>query len=160
MTQNNGTDGFSGGFAWWFTRQVTLAANYDSAWDISSATNFAITSGGLVTTHSHIQNALIGPRIFFTTKWTDKHRLVPFGEAQFGESWLDQKVTQRTNPTIAANDHAFSWMLGGGVEHYFGGHWSGRMNLDLLRTHLAEQGQTNFRLVLGITYTLGKRGAP
>src|SRR5215469_6137055 len=56
MTENNGTDGFEAGAAWWFNRRVTLAANYDGAWDTSPLTNFALTSIGLVTTHSHIQN--------------------------------------------------------------------------------------------------------
>lgn len=157
MTENNGTDGFNAGAAWWFNRRVTLAANYDGAWDTSSLTNFALTSIGLVTTHSHIQNALIGPRIFFSSKWTDKYKLNPFGEAQFGESWLNQKVTTPTL-TASAYDNAFSWMAGGGFEYLLGRHWSGRMNLDLLRTHLAEEGQSRLRLVVGVTYTLGKRG--
>src|SRR5690349_6336758 len=72
MTGNNGTDGFEAGAAWWFNRRMTLALNYDGAWDTSSLTNFAVTTGGLVTTHSHIQNLLVGPRIFFSSKWTDK----------------------------------------------------------------------------------------
>ena len=158
MTENNGTDGFEAGLAWWFNRRMTLAANYDSAWDTSSLTNFALTSGGLITTHSHIQNALIGPRIFFSSKWSDKHKLNPFGEAQFGVSRLDQQVTGPLVPNASANDNAFSWMLGGGFEYLLGPHWSGRMNLDFLRTHFAEEGQSHIRLVVGLTYTLGKRG--
>lgn len=157
MTQDNGTNGFEAGAAWWFNRRVTLAANYDGAWDTSSLTNFSLTTVGLITVHSHIQNALIGPRIFFSTNWTTKHKLNPFGEAQFGNSWLNQKVTNPTS-SVSASDNAFSWMLGGGLEYLFGGHMSGRMNLDLLRTHFAEAGQSRLRFVLGVTYTLGKRG--
>jgi hypothetical protein len=58
----------------------------------------------------------------------------------------------------SANGSAFSWMLGGGAEYLFDPHWSGRMNLDFLRTHLADQGQSQVRWVFGLTYTLGKRG--
>jgi hypothetical protein len=158
MTENNGTDGFEAGAAWWFNRRVTLAANYDSAWDTSSLTNFSLTSIGLVTTHSHIQNALIGPRIFFSSKWSDKYKLNPFGEAQFGNSWLSQKVAVGAVPNVSANDNAFSYLVGGGAEYLFGGHWSGRVDLGLLRTHFASAGQSHIRFVLGGTYTLGKRG--
>jgi hypothetical protein len=158
MTENNGTDGFEVGAAWWFNRRVTLAANYDSAWDTSSLTNFSLTSIGLVTTHSRIQNALIGPRIFFSSKWSDKYKLNPFGEAQFGNSWLNQKATVGAVPSVSANDNAFSYLVGGGVEYLFGGHWSGRVDLGLLRTHFANEGQSHVRFVLGGTYTLGKRG--
>ena len=158
MSQNSGTDGFEVGAAWWFNRRVSLAANYDGAWDTSPLTNFSLTSIGTVTTHSHIQNALIGPRIFFSTKWSDKYKLNPFGEAQFGNSWLSQKITVAALQSTSANDNEFSYLLGGGFEYLFGGRWSGRMNLDLLRTHFANEGQTRVRFVLGATYTLGKRG--
>jgi len=160
ISGNGGTDGLAVGAAYWFSRRVTLALNYDTAWDTSSFTNFALTSIGQITAHSHTQNALIGPRFFFTTNWTDKHKLVPFAEAQFGESWLDQNVTQPTKPTIASSDHAFTWMLGGGLERAFANHWSGRMNVDFLRTHFADQGQTSLRFVLGITYTFRDRVKP
>ena len=158
MTENNGTDGFEGGVAWWFNNRISLAANYDGAWDTSSLTNFAPTPGGLISTHSHIQNFLIGPRIFFSTQWADKHKLNPFGEVQLGQSWLDQKVTTPTL-TSSASDSAFSWMLGGGVEYLLNPHWSARMNVDLLRTHFAEEGQSHLRFIIGLTYTIGARGA-
>jgi hypothetical protein len=48
-------------------------------------------------------------------------------------------------------------MLGGGAEYLFSPHWSGRANLDFLRTHLANEGQSRLRLVLGIRYTFGSR---
>jgi hypothetical protein len=87
QTENSGTDGFEVGLGWWFNKTFTLAANYDSAWDTTSLTNVSVTNVGLITVHSHhIQNALVGPRFFFTTNWTTKHKIILFGEAQFGET--------------------------------------------------------------------------
>jgi opacity protein-like surface antigen len=157
VTGDNGTDGFNVGAAWWFTKRVTMAADYDSTWDTSTLTNFAFTQVGAITTKSHLQSFLLGPRIFFTTSWTDKHKLNPFGEAQFGVSHLSQKVTQVNVPSVSASDTAFSWMLGGGADYLFSSHWSGRANLDFLRTHLANEGQSRLRLVLGVRYTFGNR---
>jgi Domain of unknown function (DUF4440)/Outer membrane protein beta-barrel domain len=157
VTGDNGTDGFNVGAAWWFTKRVTMAADYDSTWDTSSLTNFAFTQVGAIATKSHLQSFVLGPRVFFSTSWTDKHKLIPFGEAQFGVSHLSQKVTQTNMPSVSASDTAFSWMLGGGADYLLSPHWSGRANLDLLRTHLANEGQSRLRLVLGIRYTFGSR---
>jgi hypothetical protein len=157
VTQDFGTDGFNVGAAWWFTKRVAIAGDYDSSWDTSSLSNFAFTQIGAITVKSHLQSVLVGPRILFSTKWTDKYKLNPFGEAQFGVSHLNQKVTQVNVPSVSASDNAFSWMLGGGADYLFSPHWSGRANLDLLRTHLANQGQSRLRLVLGVAYTFGSR---
>lgn len=157
VTGDFGTDGFNVGAAWWFTKRVTIAGDYDSAWDTTSLSNFAFTQIGAISVKSHLQNALFGPRIFFSTDWTDEHKLNPFGEAQFGVSHLYQQITQVNAPSVSASDSAFSWMLGGGAEYLFNPHWSGRANLDFLRTHLANEGQSRLRLVFGITYTLGSR---
>ena len=157
VTGDNGTDGFDVGAAYWFTKRITVAANYDSGWDTSNLGNFAFTQVGAISTKSHLQSVLLGPRIFFSTQWTDEHKLNPFGEAQFGVSHLSQKLTQANEPSISASDSGFSWMLGGGVEYLFSSHWSGRANLDFLRTHLANEGQSRVRLGLGIAYTFGSR---
>jgi opacity protein-like surface antigen len=157
VTGDFGTDGFSVGAAWWFTPHVTIAADYDGTWDTSSLSNFAFTQIGAIAVHSHLQSVLLGPRIFFSTGWTEKHKLNPFAEAEFGVSHLSQKVTQVNMPTVSASDSAFSWMLGGGADYLISPHWSGRAKLDFLRTHLANEGQSRARLVLGITYTFGSR---
>ena len=94
-----------------------MAAEYDSGWDTSSLSNFAFTQIGSIAVKSRLQSVLVGPRIFFSTKWTDKHKLNPFGEAQFGVSHLSQKVTQVNVPSVSASDTAFSWMLGGGADY-------------------------------------------
>jgi hypothetical protein len=157
VTGDFGTDGFNVGAAWWFTKRVTMAADYDSTWDTSSLTNFAFTQVGAITVKSHLQSVVVGPRVFFSTKWTDTHKLNPFGEAQFGASHLSQDVAQVGMPTLSASDSAFTWMLGGGADYLLSSHWSGRANLDFLRTHLSNEGQSRLRLVLGIRYTFGSR---
>ena len=78
-------------------------------------------------------------------------------QAQSGVSHLYQKVAQVNMPGVSANDRAFSWMLGGGAEYLLTPHWSARANLDFLRTHLTNQGQSGLRPVLVITYTIGSR---
>jgi opacity protein-like surface antigen len=157
VTGNFGTDGFNVGAAWFFTPKVSLAADYDDTWDSTTLSTFAFTQVGAIAVHSHLQNLLFGPRIFFSTGWTDKHKLIPFGEAQFGFSDLNQRVQQVNMPTVSASDKEFAWMLGGGVDYLFTPHWSGRANLDFLRTHFASEGQSHLRFVLGITYTFGSR---
>jgi ketosteroid isomerase-like protein len=157
VTGDFGTDGFNVGAAWWFTKRVTMAADYDSTWDTSSLTNFAFAQVGAIATKSHLQSFVAGPRVFFSTKWTDKYKVNPFGEAQFGVSHLSQDVTQVGVPTLSASDTGFTWMLGGGADYLFSSHWSGRANVDFLRTHLANEGQSRLRLVLGIRYTFGSR---
>lgn len=157
VTGDFGTDGFNAGAAWWFTPHVTVAADYDSTWDTSSLSTFAFTQVGAIAVKSHLQSALFGPRIFFPNDWMKKHGFDPFGEAEFGVSHLSQKVSQLNMPTVSASDTAFSWMFGGGAELLITPHWSGRAKLDFLRTHLANEGQSRLRLVLGITYTFGSR---
>jgi hypothetical protein len=65
ITGNQGVDGFNVGVAAWFTDWVALAADYDGAWDTSQIGVFQITPTGLVTSKSHLQNFLVGPRVAF-----------------------------------------------------------------------------------------------
>lgn len=157
VTGDFGTNGFNAGAAWWATNRVTLAVDYDSSWNSSALGVFAFTQVGAIAVKSHLQTLVVGPRVFFTTGWTTRHKLNPFGEAQFGVSHLNQKVTQVNVPTVSASDTAFTWMLGGGAEYLITPHWSGRINMDLLRTHFSNSGQSHFRLVLGVRYSFGER---
>jgi len=154
----DGGNGFGVDGAWWFTKRVTLAANYDSVWKNQFLGNFAFTSLGAISVKGHLQNFIVGPRIFFSTDWTNRHKLNPFGEAQFGVSWLNQAVNVAQEGEVSASANHFTWELGGGAEYLFSPHWSGRLNLDLLRTHFIDQGQSHLRLALGVTYTFGPRG--
>jgi PEGA domain/Outer membrane protein beta-barrel domain len=156
VTGDFGTDGFNVGAAWWFTKRITAAVDYESSWDTTSLSTFAFTQTGPFAVKSHLQSVVVGPRIFFTSKWTDKYKVNPFAEAQFGASHLSQDL-QQTTGTTSASDTAFSWLLGGGVEYLFSPHWSGRTNLDFMRTHLSNEGQSRLRLLVEITYTFGSR---
>src|SRR5215831_13692776 len=135
ITRESGTDGFNVGAAWWFTKRITVAVDYASSWDTSTLGTFTFTQTGPIVVKSHLQNVVAGPRIFFSTKWTDKYKLNPFGEAQFGMAHLSQTVTTAAS-SVSASDTSFAWLLGGGVEYLLSPHWSARGNLDFMRTLL------------------------
>jgi hypothetical protein len=156
-TGDLGLDGFSAGAAWWFSPRVSLAANFDGLWDTSRVGVFELTSTGNVSVKSNLQNYLVGPRIFFPGVVKDRRKIVPFGELQFGATHLETKLQEINLPGRTSADSAFTWMLGGGADYEINPHWSARANLDLLRTHLADSGQSRLRLVLGMVYTFGER---
>jgi cytochrome c2 len=158
-TGDNGLNGFNVGTALWFNRRVSISVDYDYSRNTTSLSNFGLTTVGLITTQSHLQNFVVGPRVFFpSTKLTfKKFKLDPFAEFQFGFGHLNQKVSQVGVGSVSASDTASSWLLGGGVDSVVSPHWALRANLDLLRTHFANAGQSRFRLVLGVDYTFRKR---
>ena len=124
-------------------------------YDISRVGTFEFTSVGAIASKSHMQDFLIGPRFYFANRKMGKYSLRPFGELQMGESHLRSTIQEGTQPSITNADTAFSWMLGGGADPQLSPHWIARGNLDLLRTHLNEDGQSRLRFVLGIAYTFG-----
>src|SRR6478672_10450269 len=65
ISGDGGLDGFKFGAATWFTQRVSVAFDYDTAWDTSHLGVFELTQTGLVVTKSHLQNYLVGPRIAF-----------------------------------------------------------------------------------------------
>jgi hypothetical protein len=160
ITQDFGTDGFQVGAGWRFSRRIAVVANYDDTWDVSRVGTFEFTSVGAIASKSHLQNFLVGPRYYFAPQRVDKkkYRIDPFAEGQFGVSRLNSKIQQGTQPFVSHSDDGFSWMLGGGADYNFTPHWGARGNLDLLRTHLNEEGQSRLRIVLGIVYSFGERG--
>ena len=157
VTQNFGTNGFDAGAAWWFTPQITLAANYDGTWNTSQIGVFQITNVGLLVSKTHLQSVLIGPRIFFLSRKVKKYKLGVFGETQYGVSHINSTFQQVAVASVPSSDTAFTWTLGGGADYPFTSHWSARGNLDFMRTHFAAAGQSRLRLVLGIAYTFGRR---
>ena len=162
ISGNQGLDGFNVGAALWFNHRVSIAADYDGVWDTSQIGQFELTPTGQVVSKSHLQNYLFGPRIFFPGLIKAKEKrvanLLPFGEAQFGISHLNTTLEQpAADLSQSSSDSGFSWMLGGGVDYRFSPHWVGRLKVDLLRTHLADAGQSRFRLGAGVAYTFGKR---
>ena len=157
VTQNFGTNGFDAGAAWWFTPKITLAANYDGTWNTSQIGVFQITNVGLLVSKTHLQTVLIGPRIFFLSPKIKKYKLGVFGETQYGVSHINSTFQQIPVASVSSSDTAFTWTLGGGADYPFTPHWSGRANVDFMRTHFAAAGQSRLRLVLGIAYTFGSR---
>lgn len=157
ISGDNGVDGFDVGAALWFTPRVSFAFNYDHTGDTSAIGAFGLTSAGLVTVKSSLQNWLIGPRIFFPQKKIKRFDFDPFGEFQIGGTYLSQKLTQVTVGQVSASDSAYSWMLGGGADYVISPHWAARANIDILRTHLVETAQTRLRFVLGVNYTFRRR---
>ena len=156
-TGDFGLDGYNLGAAIWFTRRISVGLEYDHAGDTSSIGTFALTSAGLVTVKSTMQNWLVGPRVYFPPKKVKRFDVDPFGEFKIGGTHLSQKLSQVGVASQSASDNAYSWMLGGGVDYIVSTHWALRGNLDLLRTHLAESGQSRLRFVLGVNYTFLRR---
>jgi hypothetical protein len=157
MSGNQGLNGFNVEGALFFTHRVALALDYDGGYDTSNIGSFQVTPVGLITSKSHLQNFLIGPRIYFPGLIQSKNKTVKllniFGEAQFGGSHLNTEIIQAaTNTRTGTSDSAFTWMLGGGSDFRLSDHWFARGNLDFLRTHFANEGQSRVRLVLGVSY--------
>jgi outer membrane protein OmpA-like peptidoglycan-associated protein/opacity protein-like surface antigen len=164
ISGDGGLDGFNVGAAWRVGNRVSLAFDYDSAWDTSQLGVFELTQTGLLVSKSHLQDVLVGPRVSFSGLLKDKKtfvpRLWPFAEAQFGFSHLNSSLEDKaTSVTQSASDNAFSWMVGGGADYRLASHWVGRFKVDFLRTHFSDEGQSRVRLTLGIAYTFGERGA-
>ena len=65
ISGDGGLDGFNVGAAAWVTHRVSLAFDYDSAWDTSHLGAFELTQTGVIVTKSHLQDFLVGPRISF-----------------------------------------------------------------------------------------------
>jgi opacity protein-like surface antigen len=150
-------NGFNVGAGWFFTNHVQIAAGYDSTWKDMTIGTFQVTQIGLVTSKTHLQNWLIGPRIFFYNGEVHKRRFDAFGEVQFGGSHTNTKLELTSMPNISTSDNCFSWTLGGGAEYAITRHWRARGNVDLLRTHFANTGQSRLRVGLGVAYTFGTR---
>jgi opacity protein-like surface antigen len=158
VSSNFGVNGFNVGADYWFSPRVSGVFSYDDAWDTSSIGNFVLTPVGQIAIKSHLQNYLFGPRIAFAKKKIKTYEFVPFGEFQIGGTNLHSEVQQTsTGIRQTASDNAFSWMLGGGADYVFSDHWTARANLDFLRTHLANSGQSQLRLVIGVAYSIKSR---
>lgn len=154
---NQGLNGFDVGAAAWFSNNVSVAFDYDGVFNTSNIGMFQITQTGQVISKAHLQDYLIGPRIFLPnlTKGNEKFlkHAEPFGEAQFGESHLGTSLSSPTqNINQSTSDTAFSWMLGGGLDYRTAPHWVARIKVDLLRTHFADAGQSRLRFGLELAY--------
>lgn len=159
VTQDFGMDGFTLSAAWYMAPRISIFANYDGAWDTSDLGGFQFTNVGAIDVKSHIQDFLIGPRVFLAPYRIDRrNRIMPFAEARFGVSHLHQEVQEGISPAAINQDSAFSWLLGGGVDYPLNPHWVARGDLGLLRTHLDGNAQSRLRLAITLVYSFGARG--
>lgn len=152
-----GLSGFNAGTGLWFNRRVSLNFNYDLGFNTSTLGNFALTSVGHTAIKNRLQNFLFGPRVFFQTRKINKYHFDPFAEFNVGFSHLSEQIQQINLPSQSASDTAFTWDLGGGADYQFSSQWFGRVNLDFMRTHFADQGQSRLRFVIGIGYNFSPR---
>ena len=158
LTGNNGLDGFNAEAGYEFSRLVVLVGQANFLWDTSKVGAFDLTpSTGTIRIKSNEQNYLFGGRVRLTgwkaTRGLQRKKLLPFGELLFGWSRLHQEVkdTQGTIQ-VSASDRAFTWVLGGGLDYRVGNHWFARGNLDFVRTHFADEGQSRARFGAGLIY--------
>jgi hypothetical protein len=153
-----GTNGFTVGTGVFLAPNIAIAANYDDTWNDSTVGVFQFSSIGPIGIRSHVQDFLVGPRFYFATRKIDhdKYTIRPFAEAQFGATHLYQAIDQ-LDVTNSGSDTSFAWTLGGGVDYALNSHWNARFNLDLLRTHFADAGQSRLRLGLQVAYNFGAR---
>ena len=106
---------------------------------------------------SDFQQYLGGARIRIIgwkhTQKLEHKKLLPFAEILLGESHLHQEIRDTAGTINAsAGDTAFTWVLGGGLDYTLSPHWLARGNLDLVRTHFVDAGQSHLRLGLGLSY--------
>jgi opacity protein-like surface antigen len=162
VSGDGGLNGFNVDVAAFFRPRVALAADYDGVYDTSNIGTFQITSVGLVTSKNHLQDYMIGPRIYFPGLIKTKNKTINllnvFVEPQFGGSHLNSEIIQAVpNIRTGTSDSGFTYSLGGGADFRVSPHWAARTKIDLLRTHLANEGQSRVRFILEIAYFLKPR---
>jgi outer membrane protein OmpA-like peptidoglycan-associated protein/opacity protein-like surface antigen len=155
---DSGLDGYNVGASAWLSRRVSVGFDYDDTYDNTHLGAFELTQTGTIITKSHLQNFLVGPRIYFprVSLGKEQHiaRLLPFAEVEIGMSHLRSSLdVPASGASQSASDNAFSWMVGGGADYRFSPHWAGRVKLDLLRTHFSDTGQSRARIVIGFMYS-------
>lgn len=153
ITQDFGLNGFNLEGSYRFSRILAATADFDAGFKTSTLGTFGAASGSAV--KSRIQNYLVGPRFFFPGVIRND-RLEPFGELEFGITHLSSTITAPNQPNSESSDNAFSWLFGGGLAYQLSPAWALRGNLDLLRTHFANQGQSRARVVIGVWYHFGR----
>jgi len=160
-TGDQGLDGYTLNVGWNPIPSFGLFASYDGLYDHSTLGSFALTKVGLTSGHSHMQSLLFGPRMFipgaFKNHGIRGHLYVPFVEAGFGEARLHTDLNQQNTGTVQAADTAFAWMVGGGLDFRVYPHFTVRPNLDFLRTHYAEEGQSRLRFGISVLWSLQSR---
>ncbi len=171
ITGYQGLNGFNVGAELIVVRPASIAFDYDSGWNDSTLGVFQVTTVGLTSVKTHAQDFMVGPRIYFPlafknrsdskgpcgTSWGSLRSLMPFIEAQFGESTISSTVNSVGTGSVSASDSAFTWELGGGADIKLNQRWAFRTKIDLLRTHFTSSGQSHARVVIGLAYSIKPR---
>ena len=159
VSSNFGVNGFNVGADYWFTPRVSGVFSYDDTWNTSNIGNFVLTSYRPNCDQKPPSKLPIRPAHCFCQKEDKKlSNSYHLREFQIGGTYLRSEVQEpSTGIKQTASDNAFSWMLGGGADYVLSDHWAARANLDFLRTHLANAGQSQLRLVIGVAYSFKSR---
>jgi hypothetical protein len=151
-----GFNGFNLGAGLWVNRRVSLNFDYDWTAKNSTLGVLSLTSFGHTAIKNRLQDWLVGPRIFFPAHKINKYKFDPFAEVKIGGAHESQRINQASG-NVYASANSFAWVLGGGTDYQFNSQWFGRVNLDFMRTHFADTGQSRLRFVLGVGYTFSPR---
>lgn len=102
---------------------------------------------------TNAQNFQGGPRFFFPRAFRQP-KLVPFAHLLFGVSRASTnfELTEEDDQLGSSSDTNWSWSLGGGADYWFNKKWAVRGKIDLLKTHLQNDSQTNARFTVAVTY--------
>ena len=88
ISGDGGLDGFNVGASVWLSHRVSVGFDYDDTWDNSHLGVFELTQTGTIITKNHLQDFLVGPRIYFpgVTLSKEKHiaRFLHFAEVELG----------------------------------------------------------------------------
>ncbi len=157
MTGNSGLDGVTGSAGWQFNQYVTLVGEANFLWDTSRIGVFDLSSDtGVIRIKSDYQSYLGGGRInlrkLIKQKELEKRKLIPHAQLLFGVSHLHQKVLDAAGTSLNASDSAFTWLLGGGIDYALSRHWVARGDLDFVRTHFVDAGQSRLKIGIGLSY--------
>jgi len=157
LTGNSGLDGVTGSAGWRWNQYVTLVGEANFLWDTSRIGVFDLSSDtGVIRIKSDYQSYLGGGRVnlirLFKQKELEKRKLIPHAQLLLGVSHLHQKLLDATGTSLNASDSAFTWVLGGGIDYALSPHWIARGDLDFVRTHFVDAGQSRLKTEIGLSY--------
>jgi hypothetical protein len=164
ISGDQGLDGYFLGIGWNPIPKFQMYLSYDGVYDNSTIGAFALTSVGLTTVNSHMQELLTGPRFFLPGLLkghghVQGHLMIPYVEAGFGEARLHTDVAQFNLGAAQSADTAFAWEIGGGADFRIYPHFAVRGDFGFLRTHFANGGQGRVRLGIGVVWSVRSRAA-
>jgi hypothetical protein len=157
LTGNSGLDGVTGSAGWRWNQYVTLVGEANFLWDTSRIGVFDLSSDtGVIRIKSDYQSYLGGARVnlrrVLKQKELEKRKIIPHAQLLLGVSHLHQKVLNALGTSLDASDSAFTWVLGGGVDYALSPHWVSRGDLDFVRTHFVDAGQSRLKVSIGLSY--------